>query len=305
VEYRLAAEIRASLPGGAVYRYFKDRYALQLLAYAAVEGRSLREMRRGRFGPLLQKPAVRRIVGSSPQGVTWAFLDSCFPLPTEDYELTFGTWGSVRDWRWNQTSRPGFNLVVQVNFPAAHDRAYRRYIAPRGKHPFVRLGHPVNRKGLHTLAWSRLDVDLDRGEALIEEVQSDWIREAEDAAEDALLTLIDGGYAAPEWLSNTGCDATALFRYVEHVLSRHRRIWDEATLGASLWVLRERLGIRKIFMHTYEGGCALKRMDCWPPPRSLYEDLPRSFCFERVGGAPSFLRDQPRASRHEFWRLRL
>ncbi|MBT3027590.1 MAG: hypothetical protein KME48_10520 [Candidatus Thiodiazotropha sp. (ex Ctena orbiculata)] len=28
-----------------------------------------------------------------------------------------------------------------------------------------------------TLAWARLDVDLERNEVLIEEVQSDWVRD--------------------------------------------------------------------------------------------------------------------------------
>ena len=41
VERKLAEEILFSLPEGRiVFRYFKDSYALQLLVYAAAEGRS-------------------------------------------------------------------------------------------------------------------------------------------------------------------------------------------------------------------------------------------------------------------------
>jgi hypothetical protein len=311
LDIRLAEEILASLPGGGVpFRYFKDRYAVQLLAYAAAEGRSLSELRRGRFRPLLQKPEVRRILGArGGRGVDWGFLDSYFPAPIEDYHLTFGLWGTEGDWRWNQTSRPGINVVVQLNFPLAHDRAYRRYIEPREDHPFEYSCHPINENGRHTLAWSRLDIDLERGEALIEEIQSDWIREAESASDVALRGFGEGELKLPWWLEEAGCDAIRLFRYVEYVLAHHRRIWDQAVLSASLWLLREHLLIRRIYMHTYESGCLLKHLASRRPPRSIYEQVPRTFCFERIVGAPRFLRPQlaesPALSRCEFWSLRV
>ncbi len=225
-----------------VFRYFKDRYALQLLAYAAAEGRSLSEMRCGRFRPLLQKPAVRAVLADrGGRGADWHLLDTFFPKPTEDYTLTFGLWGDDEDSTWYQTTRPGFNVVVQLNFPRVHDRAYRRYVAPRGSDPFAFEWHPIHDGGRQTLAWSRLDLDLDRGEALIEEIQSDWVRCATRAAEDALFSLVEGDFEPPAWLDGARCDALQLFRYVEHVLSNHRRWWSEAMLAASLWVLREHL----------------------------------------------------------------
>jgi len=307
LDRRLAEEIRASLPRGrTLFRYFRDRFALQLLAYAAAEGRSLPEMRRGRFGALLQKPSVRRALSGRGRCVDWELLDTYFPVPTQDYEITLGLWGSEGDWHWNQTSRAGYNVVLQLNFPHAHDRAYRRYIRPGDDPPFARGGHPVNEDGLHTMAWARLDIDTTHGEVLIEEIQSDWIRDAEAASEDALRCLLAGGFAAP-W-SVFRCDALDIFRYVEHVLGVHRRLWAEATLAASLWFLRERLGIRRISMHTHEGGCRVKRIaGRLRPPRSLYENVPRAFCFERVVGAPRFLeRSLPRAlAREEFWHLRI
>jgi len=308
VERRLAEEILSSLPEGKiVFRYFKDRYALQLPAYAAAEGRSLSEMRRGRFRSLLQKPTVRQVLGErGGRQADWDLLDSYFRTPTEDYELTFGLWGDENDSTWYQTTRPGFNVVLQLNFPPAHDRAYRRYVEPDGDHPFVWECHPVNRRGRHTLAWARLDIEPDEGEALIEEIQSDWIRDASCAREAALERLIEEEVDPGSDLVNARCDAWQLFRYVEYVLSNHRRLWDEAVLGASLWLLRERLGIRKIYMHTFEGGCRLKRMEGWRPPRSLYEQVPRTFCFERVVQVPRFLRSHlARSSRCEFWHLRL
>jgi hypothetical protein len=45
------------------------------------------------------------------------------------------------------------------------------------------------------------------------------------------------------------------------------------------------------------------------PPRSLYEEVPRAFCFERTDRPPEFLeRHLARRSRRtqfEFWQLRL
>jgi hypothetical protein len=309
VERSSAEEILASLSGREiVFRYFKDRYALQLLAYAAAEGKSLSEMRRGRFRPLLQKPSVRAILATrGGRGADWNLLDTWFSKPTEDYTLTFDLWGDVCDSTWYQTTRPGFNLVVQLNFPPAHDRAYRRYVEPRGDDPFTFEAHPIHSGGRNTLAWSRLDVDLERREALIEEIQSDWIRDAARAGESALVSLVVGDFEPPYWLEEVGCDALQLFRYVEHVLSNHRRWWFEAVLAASLWLLREQLGIRQIYMHTFDGGCRLKQMGGWRPPRSLYERVPRTFCFERVAEPPKFLRSHlgrsPELSGCEFWYL--
>lgn len=310
---RAAADALLACLGGdrVVFRYFEDRYALQLLAYAAWEGKSPSGLRRGRFRPLLQKPSIRRLLGERDgRGVEWAFLDAYFPRGTQPYELTFALWGDELDDAWFQTTRPGFNLVVQLNFPPAHDRAYRRFIAPGAEDPFVRHWHPVLRTGdLKTMSWSRIDLDVARGEALIEEIQSDWIRDAEAAGAEALASLVEGELDPPCWLGDAGCDAADLFRYVEYVLAPHRRIWAEATLAASLWLLRGRLGVRRVYLHTHGCGSALKRIKCWQPPRSLYETLPRAFCFERVDGMPAFLprsvarRIAPR--RTEFWRLTL
>lgn len=239
----------------------------------------------------------------------WRLLDSYFPAGTEDYALTFGLWGEEdASTSWTQTTRAGLNVVVQLNFPAAHDRAYRRYIEPV-EDPFELSFHPINRNGRHTLAWSRVDMDPKRGEALIEEIQSDWIRDATLAAEQALASLVAGELERPCWLEDAGCDALQLFRYVEYVLRNHRKIWDQAMLAASLWLLREHLGIRRIYMHTHDSGLVLKKIAHRPPPRSIYEQLPRRFCFERVRGIPMFLlRDLPRsvdASRFELWCLRV
>ena len=62
-------------------------------------------------------------------------------------------------------------------------------------------------------------------------------------------------------------------------------------LAAAVWFLRSELGLKRIFYYTFDTGNELKRLACDKPPRSLYTDLPRRFCFRRTHNGPLFLRD--------------
>ena len=73
----------------------------------------------------------------------------------------------------------------------------------------------------------------------------------------------------------------------------HKRVWDEAALAAAIELLVREVGIREIYCHTWDGGRLLKGMPKEIPPRSVYEKLPRRFCFEKVHRAPRFLRREP------------
>ncbi|MFQ5566426.1 MAG: hypothetical protein ACE5EU_08695, partial [Paracoccaceae bacterium] len=176
-------EIIACLPRGrTLYRYFPDRQALWLLARAldgAGEGARIADLRQGARARHLGRPAVKAVIAAKGDGLlTAADLDAAWPRRWRTYRLTLGRWGSDkrRDAAYLQTSRPGWNLVLQMNFSGEHDAPYRRYIGDHMHHPFEFFGHPVARRRGHTLAWARLDLDLATGEALIEEVQNDWLR---------------------------------------------------------------------------------------------------------------------------------
>jgi hypothetical protein len=67
------------------------------------------------------------------------------------------------------------------------------------------------------------------------------------------------------------------------------RQWAEAMLAATIWFLREELGIKTIFYHTFDSGCRLKGIEDTLPPRSLYTVLPKKFCFEETDRLPGFL----------------
>ncbi len=271
------------------FDYFKDRYALLLLQLAFADGARKQDIKASSFAQLLDKAVVKELLSMfGGKAVTADDYDWFWPLDVQCYHLTLGTWdGSTCS--WNQTSRQGFNLVLQLNFSNQHNAAYRRLVDPGNERPFEFFGHPISKRG-HTLAWARLDIDLDRGEALIEEIQNDWLREARWAYREAVRE----GESCFFWSSDI--KAGDVIRYVTDVLRDYETTWDEAMLSATLWFLRRELGITKVYYHTHETGAAMKRIFYRrQPPRSLYTRLPRKFCFEESGDAPAFIRRKSRS----------
>ena len=301
-------EIIACLPRGkTLYQYFPDRQALWLLARAAGNGARIADLRRGEQAGLLGRPGVRAIIAAKGDGIlTAADLDAAWPRRWQTYRLTLGRWGSDsrRDAAYLQTSRPGWNLVLQMNFSKEHDAPFRRYVRDHRDRPFEFGGHPIAGRRGRTLAWARLDVDLATGEALIEEVQNDWLRFAEWRRQELLAERREGAIDDPRVHKDT-------MTYFDRVLAPHRKHWDKAILLAVLMFLVEELGIRRIWMHEAECGARLKQILGVAPPRSLYTTLPRSFGFARTKAPPEFLdaahrpllRRGAREGWLRFWRL--
>ena len=320
MEYEAVQEVIACLPRGrTLFYYFPDRYAAHLLSRYIGDGRALADIKSSRFAKLLQRPALKPVLASTGDGVLGTDdLADCWAVQPECYLLTLGSWGPEKRRQWNryfhQTSRPGANLVLQLNFSSQHNRSYRALIKPGRARPFETQVHPIARRGFHTLAWARLDVDLDTGEALIEEVQTDWLRFAQ-----AAKRLADNWYADPEmrrameavYFNGAQMDIKALRTYVDEVLRVHLRLWDEAILTAVLEFLFDEIGIRHIYYHDYDCGRRLKCIEGQGPPRSVYSRLPSRFCFEKVHEAPDFLRAEntralktlTRADQIRFWKL--
>lgn len=303
-------EIQGCLPTGKTpFHYFRDRYAALLLGwYVGKQGMPIHAIKRSAFSGLLAKTAIRTCIASCPDGILSAdHMAACWPHPRdiETYRLTLGEWGTEDTSRdpeddpgWHQTSRPGMNLVLQLNFSSKHDRPYEALIRPQALHPFECIIHPIAPPSYRTLAWARIDLELERGEALIEEIQNDWVRRVQ--SKRRVLQSILGGDGAPmpmpqsdprirRALRGADTDPVRFERYTERVLKPHMRLWDEAMLAATLWFLREEIGTRRIYYHTFAGGNALKGLDDEPPPRSLYTTLPKRFCFRPTSMAPSFL----------------
>jgi len=288
--------------GRLLFRYYKDRYAVMMLEDLLQPRQPIRSLREGRFGRLLDRPSIKALVASKGDG--WLDRDDLlmlWPYETETYVVTFATWGSAerRDQRWHQISRPRRQLVLQLNFPRLHDIQYRRLIANAKDMPFAQDYHPINENGRITMAWARIDIDFSSGEALIEEVQSDWIRNV----------LWDAARGYGYYGESPERDRLKL--YAESVLAPHTAMWSEAVLAAALHLLIAGCGISRVWYHHYDTGWEVKKMSWCGTPRSLYTDLPKRFCFELTNEPPAFILPwQPRRLRRKlerregrFWRF--
>jgi hypothetical protein len=320
MDQRTAEGVIACLPRGKTpYYYFKDHYAQQLLGYALDRPRTIAELRSSRFGKLLSRPLLKPLIAQKGSG----WLDSndlagLWSPDAECYLLTLGQWGSQsgskRDRNYFQTSRPGVNLVLQLNFSNKHNLTYRQLIDTEDRAPFALEDHPVARAGYLTLAWARIDLDFDRGELLIEEIQTDWLRIVANLQQRLeKMTSQDGSNAAILSVKGVEIDQKSLSEYIQQVLLCHTALWDEAILSAAIWFARDELGFKNIFMHAFDSGNEIKNLVWSKPPRSLYSALPKKFCFERRDVSPRFLMDAPSKSirrlkaRNQlgFWRLTL
>lgn len=275
-------EIIDCLPRGHTpFYYFKDRYALMLMRLAFEKPASKGDIREVGLGRLLEKPAVKAVMGACGSGVVAPEIcDLFWPDDYRSYSLSLGWWGS-HDRGWDQVSRGGYNLVLRLNFSLRHTGKYHHLVDPEGNYPFENWSHPVSRGKRRTLAWSRMDIDILRGEALIEEIQTDWIRDAISARRKAEK------YSCSILLCGRRVMSANVIEYVDTVLAPHTKIWDEAMLAATIWFLRSEIGISRIYYHTHESGAALKRIRYRKPPRSLYTELPKRFCFQPTDERPA------------------
>lgn len=278
------------------FQYFADRYALMLLEWAAGDGRSIQELKSTQLEQLLRKDSVRQRLAKAHGGKLNRKLLTELPPKYHEYRLTWGRWEVDDDddeWVDLQMSRACANLSLQINFPETHDDFFGGMLSGSPDNPFRVYGHPTN-ETLFTMAWARLDFDSEDRHVLIEEIQNDWIKEA--TALGRLLEAQDTQEKKLEALKQACEDheirfsPDALRYYLEFVLAPHIEGWDETTLAAVLWTAREQLKAKRVYMHTYSGGCRMKDISPdYGPPRALYTRLPRRFCFQVTKEPPPFL----------------
>ena len=282
---------------GKRFRYHKDQYPLDLLTLYLKHPQHISQVRKSPLGHFLQKPTVKKILASQGHAQLKAetFMDHA-DEKTRDFNYTIGTWGRYEKHFNNpyyQTSRGGVNLVLQLNFDPVHNSQYFRYVQPhQAKHPFVCCDHPTRKYGDFTMAWARIDVDLEEGEALIEEVQTDWLRYAKHASEK-VRTGMKNNEVHSDVKLGFGSMKNFLI-YAEQCLSVYYQLWDEAVLDAALVFLVKELGCRRIYYHSYETGCCLKGLSEAEkrPPKSLYTRLPKKFGFRETDEAPYLLKKE-------------
>ena len=143
-----------------------------------------------------------------------------------------------------------------------HTQQLQKLIRPDDVHTFNYHGHPSLKSGDRgTLAWVRLDLDFDTNEVLIEEIQCDWIRRVKSAQRFGYSFY--GDY-----------DESDLNAYVSDVLEPYAKVWQEAMLAATIDFVRNELGLKHVYYHSFENGARLKHIEGNKPPRSLYTQLP-------------------------------
>ncbi len=286
--------------------YYKDKYALWLLERRIGEGMPIGEIKKSDVGFLLNKPALQQICRGLSRGVltpqdlhAWHIGRYCADAPPVGFRLTLGRWGEYISKHvkpcWYQTSRPGENLVLQINFGEQHDVDFHRLFRRAIHAPFEDESHPVTCNKLNTLGWARLDVDMERGEVLIEEIQNDWLREArQDLRLWQKAIAEDDRNRENHYLRYLhGISFEQLTGYVDTYIKPLEKFWDEAILTAALEFCTGELGIKKVFYHTVQSGNVLKELDsCYLPPVSLYSKLPRRFGFALTDEPPAFLQEQ-------------
>jgi hypothetical protein len=286
-----AREVMECLPTGrTLFRYAKDDYAFLLLRMLSGREPCIHKLRQTPARKLLEKPAVKPFLAACAGGrlAPEALPENRF-LPGERcYRLSLDQWGGTRKyWQCDQVSRKGASLVLQMNLNREQTDKLRATYASEDFDPFKNYCHPARSGDFPTLAWARLDFDLETGEALIEEIQTDLLRDFQRIAEAAYHSKKKNTKTFEMWGGNF--DAARLIHCWEKDFSEERAHWQEAMLSAAIWFLVFEIGVRRIYYHTETTGAYLKHIRGKKPPRSLYTELPRRFCFDETEEIPQLL----------------
>ncbi|MBN4074177.1 hypothetical protein JYT61_01300, partial [bacterium AH-315-E10] len=148
-----ARDIIASLPSGKTrFNYFKDYYAAMLLKEYIGEHSPIAKIQRSPFCKLLERPLIKPALTQAGNRIlTRRNLESLSNPLSENYLLTLGMWGNPDKGydSWYQTSRAGYNLVLQLNFSEKHNRVYYNILNDRSKCPFSYGCHPTRDDDVH------------------------------------------------------------------------------------------------------------------------------------------------------------
>ncbi len=284
MDKKLVDEIIYCLPQGKThYRYFKGAYASKLLSMLLPRTASISILNKSRFKNLLDHQTLKQVVANAGDGMLCQDkVKGIWQEPSLPFLLSVSRWGGTSDRGWQQTSRFGENLVLQLNLPNQHIQNYKKWVDAdwndtlNGRWSCHPVQKPDNNAMFRdTLAWSRIDVDFTHNEALIEEIQTDAVRNIKDNA---------------DYYKNCMCQQCKIKMNYVQWFSHYTKVWAEAMLMATIWFIYQELGINRLFMHTARSGWQVKKMSkTWQPPRSIYTDLPRKFAFKQTWAAPEFL----------------
>jgi len=277
------------------FYYSKDWYACILLREILKLENDVRAIKKTKFSKLMNRPVVKHKL-SKRGGAKFFQEDLIFDQYKEalPFNISFGRWGC--GCCHSQTSRKSFNLVIRLDFSSHHAENYEKHFKPKEHNVFNYSCHPVRAKSIRkmnsgrrspeTMAWSRVDIDLRRNVALIEEIQTDWLRGAKDELDD-LIQSERSGYEYVAWGSES--KTSSIKYYLSETLKPYNKLWAEAMLAVTIKLLLDDLNMNSIYYHTPESGRLIKRIEYGAPPRSLYTSLPKRFCFKQTQYGPDFI----------------
>ncbi len=269
-----------------LFHYHKDKYALYLIG-AAIGSKieiDIDKIRTSHLSKLLQKDIVNAVMSHCGNGKITTDKLEVYIQDYESYVITLSEWGDKSMYPREQTSRPGANLVLQLNLTGEHDQFMEQLKIDADVFKFY--GHPIH-NSKSSVAWARIDLDFDAGEALIEEIQNDWLRKAyrHNRLSKRAITLGMDKYQNYEGVFNSN----NMLEYTTKVIKKYAKTWSETMMFSTIQFIKEELGIGKIFYHSVDTGRCLKNIAYQFPPTSIYKDLPRKFCFQETQQAPSFI----------------
>ena len=273
--------------GRRLVHYYDDKYAFYLLEkYCEKNGEtSISEIKLSNFSRLLQRPKVKHFISSLGDGIVSSKrFQQMFYEDYQSYVITLSSWGDETTSEWDQTSVPGANLVVQINLTNQHDQWLKdlKITSEYFRFDF----HPIHAIK-SSMSWARIDLDFNTGEALIEEIQNDWLREAAWHARLAKKAVLRG----EEYYLYFGekISAKSMLQYNKLLDESYRKRWQEITLFYAIKLIKQEIGISTIFYHSFLTGALLKRIEGGLPPKSLYTQLPKRFCFSQCTRGPDFI----------------
>lgn len=298
MDHIIVEELEEIYSDPMVYYYYKDKYLVDSLLEKMNDSQiSVNELKSGLASRLLQKQWFKSAILSKSGGskVRREDIEHFWPQGTLAFDVQVSHWGEdpkkhQKD-KWLQTSRSGYNLVLQINLNQEHFEVYNSWLKPRwhGEGIFNCTCHPVSEKRI-TLGWIRIDLDFETNELLIEEIQTDWLR---DLASLAKNLKTNEASKHKSILKSDGIDGSIdnFWKYYDY-MQPIAKIWDELAASVAIWFAKTELQIQNIYMHSFESCLLFKDQYNSKPPRSIYTKLPKKMGFVMCESVPEFLRKE-------------
>ena len=117
-------EVIACMPKErTLFHYFKGQYAFSLLTHITRDKQSVNAIKQSPYRRLLNQPEIKTVLAAQSGGkLSPELFANAWSTSSQTFLLSLDRWGDHNDWHY-QVTRPGCNLVLQLNFSEKHSRA--------------------------------------------------------------------------------------------------------------------------------------------------------------------------------------